>query len=84
VTVVQVSNPATGATGTTGTVSASGTWIAASAPTALATTGAGGDLGLLVMAGLLTLLGLSMQRLRPRKRLAAKDAYTPVFSAERP
>ena len=83
--VTRVLNPVSTGTGTsagaaTGAVTAASGAVTASGPTALATTGAGGDLGLLVMAGLLTLLGLSLQRFRRKSWVADPDAYTPVFT----
>lgn len=75
--MTRVLNPVTG----NGAMAATGgSTVIASAPTALATTGAGGDLGLLVMAGLLTLLGLSLQRFRRKSWVADPAAYTPVFT----
>jgi len=68
-----------GATGAA-TGATTGAAVAASGPTALATTGAGGDLGLLVMAGSLALAGLALRRFRRTSWVAAPDAYTPVFT----
>jgi hypothetical protein len=76
--VTRVLNPVAGNGAMT--ASAGGSTVMASAPTALATTGAGGDLGLLAMAGLLTLLGLALQRFRRKSWVADRDAYTPVFT----
>ncbi len=76
--MVRVSYPA--GVGTGGAAAAVGGSVVASGPAALATTGAGGDLGLLVMAGLLTLLGLTLRRFRRRSWVADPDAYTPVFT----